>query len=205
MSLPEGWKLSQLKPEQPTTTYADFKKQIINEAGRSLNMPLNIALCDSSGYNYASGRLDHQTYDRSINIERQDLADEVLDRIYFEWLEEYKTRKSLSAKEVEEITDHVWNFSGRDHVDPAKEANADNTRFNNGSLTKAAYYGKRGQDWKREEQQRIREMVAQEILWNEARKEAGLHPAPYPRGEGQRSPEPVDVEEESAKKTEEGD
>ncbi|MCK9571537.1 phage portal protein, partial [Candidatus Pacearchaeota archaeon] len=75
LSLPEGWKLSQLKAEQPTTTYSEFKRQIINEAGRSLNMPLNVAMCDSSGYNYASGRLDHQTYDRSINIERQDLAD----------------------------------------------------------------------------------------------------------------------------------
>jgi len=203
MSLPEGWDLTQLKSEHPSTTYETFKRQIINEAGRSLNMPLNIAMCDSSGYNYASGRLDHQTYDRSINIERQDLIDEVLDRIYDAWLDEYSARRSLSREQLAEISDHVWNFSGRDHVDPAKEANADNTRFNNGSLTKAAYYGKRGQDWKREEKQRIREMVTQEVLWNEARQEAKLPPAPYPRGDSQQAAEPVDVEEEIDKKLEE--
>lgn len=192
MSLPEGWKLSQLKPEQPTTTYAEFKKQIINEAGRPLNMPLNVATCDSSGYNYASGRLDHQTYDRSINIERAELRGDMLDRIYTAWLEEYSASTSLTREELEEITDHTWNFSGRDHVDPAKEASADNTRFNNGSLTKADYFSKRGRDWKREEKQRIGEMITQEVMWDQARKDAGLEPAPYPRNINQ---EPIQQEQ----------
>jgi capsid protein len=195
LSLPEGWKLSQLKAEQPTTTYSEFKRQIINEAGRSLNMPLNVAMCDSSGYNYASGRLDHQTYDRSINIERQDLADAVLDRIYDEWLAEYAARKSLGRDQVAEISDHTWNFSGRDHVDPAKEASADDKRFANGSLTKSAYYAKRGQDWKREEKQRIRELVTQELEWNAAREAAGLPPAPYPGLANQKAPEQATTED----------
>ena len=64
ISLPEGWKASQLKAEQPTSTHADFVKTKIREASRALSMPLNVALGDSSGYNYASGRLDHQTYRR---------------------------------------------------------------------------------------------------------------------------------------------
>lgn len=196
MSLPEGWKLSQLKPEQPTTTYAEFKKQIINEAGRPLNMPLNVATCDSSGYNYASGRLDHQTYDRSINIERAELRGDMLDRIYTAWLEEYSASTSLTREELEEITDHTWNFSGRDHVDPAKEASADNTRFNNGSLTKADYFSKRGRDWKREEKQRIAEMITQEVMWDRARKDAGLEPAPYPRNINQ---EPIQQQQSQTK------
>ena len=60
--LPGGWKLSQIQAEQPATTYGEFKKEILNEIARCLNMPFNVACGNSSGYNYASGRLDHQTY-----------------------------------------------------------------------------------------------------------------------------------------------
>ncbi|OHB60789.1 MAG: hypothetical protein A2Y12_16095 [Planctomycetes bacterium GWF2_42_9] len=64
-TLPDGWKLGQIEAHQPTTTYGEFKNQILNEIARCLNMPFNIAACNSSGYNYASGRLDHQTYYKS--------------------------------------------------------------------------------------------------------------------------------------------
>ena len=70
-TLPDGWKLGQIKAEQPGTSYAEFKREILNEIARCLNMPYNIAAGDSSDYNYASGRLDHQTYYRAIRIEQQ--------------------------------------------------------------------------------------------------------------------------------------
>jgi len=59
VTMPGGWKMSQLQAEQPATTYAEFKKEILNEIARCLNMPFNVAAGNSSGYNYASGRLDH--------------------------------------------------------------------------------------------------------------------------------------------------
>jgi len=180
VSLPEGWTMEQFKSEQPSTTYEMFKREITTEAARGINMPANVASGDSSRYNYASGRLDHQSYDRAIEVERSDIVSEILDRIYAEWLQEYSTRKSLSREDIALARSHEWHFSGRGHVDPAKEANADNIRFGNGSLTKAAYYGKQGKDWKREDQQWIRERILSEVAWNEARKVAGLDPAPYP-------------------------
>ena len=39
-----------------------------------------ISAGNSSGYNYASGRLDHQTYFKSIRVEQEHLACVVLDR-----------------------------------------------------------------------------------------------------------------------------
>ena len=60
--LPGGWKLGQVQAQQPATGYGEFKKEILNEIARCLNMPFNVACGNSSGYNYASGRLDHQTY-----------------------------------------------------------------------------------------------------------------------------------------------
>ena len=194
VSLPEGWTMSQMKAEQPTTTYAMFKSEIIKEMARCLSMPFNVAGGDSSGYNYASGRLDHQTYDRAIDVERVDVTADVLDPIYAEWLAEYATRKSLSKADIKLAQSHEWYFSGRGHVDPKKEADADNTRLKNKSLTYSSYYAKQGKDWKREDQQWIRERVDSELRWNEARKAAKLDPAPYPLSEGA---EVVDVEDDN--------
>jgi hypothetical protein len=36
-------------------------------------MPFNVAAGNSSGYNYASGRLDHQTYFKAIRVEQAQL------------------------------------------------------------------------------------------------------------------------------------
>jgi len=85
---PEGWEPIQIKAEQPTTSYAEFKHELLNEIARCLNMPFNIAACNSSGYNYSSGRLDHQTYYKSIRVEQDHCEDVVLDRILYMWLAE---------------------------------------------------------------------------------------------------------------------
>jgi len=184
ISLPEGWTLSQLKAEQPTTTYGMFKREIINEMARPLSMPFNVAACDSSSYNYASGRLDHQTYDRSIEVERAEIRLAILDRIYAAWLAEYSAIAGLPQAQVDALRDHEWHFSGRGHVDPGKEASADQTRLANGTLTRARYWAKHGADWKREDGQWIKEMIERETMWNEARKAAGLPPAPMPSAPG---------------------
>lgn len=183
VSLPEGWKLAQLKAEQPTTTYDMFKSEIITEAGRCVSMPSNVISGNSSDYNYASGRLDYQTYDRGIEVERSDFRHAVLDRIYAAWLAEYRVVAGLNNAQVAELEDHDWLYAGRGHVDPGKEANADNIRLLNGTLTRARLCGKQGNDWKREGAQWIKERIELEKAWNESRKEAGLEPAPYP-GDG---------------------
>jgi len=88
VTMPGGWKMSQLQAEQPATTYAEFKKEILNEIARCLNMPFNVAAGNSSGYNYASGRLDHQTYFKAIRVKQVHLEAVVLDRILAAWLDE---------------------------------------------------------------------------------------------------------------------
>ena len=97
MTMPGGWKMSQIEPMQPATTYAEFKKEILNEIARCLNMPFNIAAGNSSGYNYASGRLDHQTYFKSIRVDQSFTASRVLDRVLVAWLREYAVLPGTSA------------------------------------------------------------------------------------------------------------
>ena len=81
----------QLKPRRPSSggsTCAEFTHEILNEIARCLNMPFNVAAGNSSGYNYASGRLDHQTYFKAIRVKQVHLEAVVLDRILAAWLDE---------------------------------------------------------------------------------------------------------------------
>lgn len=51
LTTPDGFKLSQLKAEQPVTTYDMFKREILNEIARCMNMPFNVAAGNSTGRN----------------------------------------------------------------------------------------------------------------------------------------------------------
>jgi len=158
--LPGGWKLTQLKAEQPVTGYAEFKDAILNEIGRCLNMPSNITAGNSAGYNYASGRLDHQIYYRSVRIEQQHLATTILDRILAAWLDEAALVPGLlpDADTPYGNWEHKWFFDGSEHVDPLKEAAAQGERLSNHTTTLADEYARLGLDWETQLRQRAREV-----------------------------------------------
>lgn len=155
--LPDGWRLGQLEAQQPTTTYGEFKREILNEIARCLNMPYNIAACNSSGYNYASGRLDHQTYYKSIHVEQSHCETVVLDRILAAWLAEAVKVFGIAMDESVDAS-HQWFWDGHEHVDPAKEANAQATRLANNTTTLATEYARQGKDWETELRQRAKEV-----------------------------------------------
>jgi lambda family phage portal protein len=166
LTLPGGWKMNQVHPEQPATTYVEFVREKLNEAARCLNMPRNIALCDSSAYNYASGRLDHQTYFKSIRVEQTQLEDVVLDRVLDAWMREAALVVGLLPASARALdgSPHQWFWDGMEHVDPAKEANAQETRLKNHTTTLASEYAKEGKDWETELRQRAKEVALMKEL-----------------------------------------
>ena len=155
LTMPGGWKMAQVDPKQPVTTYGEFKREILNEISRCLNMPFNIAAGNSSGYNYASGRLDHQTYYKALKVDRSHIETAVLDRILEAWLTEWR----LVRKRQVDCCDcaHVWFWDGQEHVDPQKEANAQAVRLQSRTTTLAAEYARQGKDWETELRQIARE------------------------------------------------
>ena len=155
--LPDGWKLGQIKAEQPGTTYSEFKKELLNEIARCLNMPFNIAAGNSSGYNYASGRLDHQTYYKSIRVEQADCDSVVLDPLFAAWLEEAQLVGEFQFLRGLGELPHQWFWDGTEHVDPAKEARAQGMRLANHTTTLATEYARQGKDWETELRQRAKE------------------------------------------------
>jgi capsid protein len=157
LTMPGGWKMSQLNPAHPASTYAEFKHEILNEIARCLSLPYNIAACNSSGYNYSSGRLDHQTYYKSIQVFQDWFASRVLNRILKAWLLEYCLQQSEVLNMVYDQRLHTWFWDGMEHVDPSKEANAQQTRLENMTTNLAIEYARQGRDWESELRQVARE------------------------------------------------
>jgi lambda family phage portal protein len=190
---PEGWEPSQIKAEQPATTYDMFKREILNEIARCLNMPFNIAAGNSSGYNYASGRLDHQAFFKAIRIDQAYLADVVLDRILKAWIDEAVLIEGYLPQSVRTLDaefPHQWFWDGFEHVDPAKEASAQATRLQSNTTTLAAEFAKAGLDWENEIRQRAREVALM--------RELGLSQAP---GSEPQAPDAVDESEDEEEET----
>ena len=166
VTMPGGWRMEQLRSEQPSTGYGEFKHEILNEIARCLNMPYNVAAGNSSGYNYASGRLDHQTYFKSIRVEQAHLEAVVLDRVLAAWFDEAALIPGLLPPDLGPFADwpHQWFWDGHEHVDPAKEANAQATRLANLTTTLADEYARRGLDWEVQLRQRAKEVALMQSL-----------------------------------------
>ena len=122
MVAPEGWEPRQIKAEQPTNTHEQFVRQILREISRCLSMPYNVAAGDSSEYNYASGRLDHQVYHRQRAIDRKRIERD-LDRLWNEWWLE-RQAADMPLPDSGRINGWRWTWDEPEHVDPLKEAQA---------------------------------------------------------------------------------
>ena len=152
LTMPVGWNVKQLKSEQPTTAYADFKRAILNEVARALELPYNIAAGDSSDYNYASGRLDSQSFMKTVVIAQRRLERIVLNRLFATWLQEMVLEIGLvpPGAGASNGLKHQWFWDGLQHVDPAKEAKAQAQRLASLTTTLSAEYAAQGKDWEDE-------------------------------------------------------
>lgn len=179
-TLPAGWAMNQLRAEQPTTTYPQFKAEILNEIARCLNIPYNIAAGNSSGYNYSSGRLDHQTYYKSLRVDQAQIERTVLNHILRAWIAEAQLATDLIPPDINEFP-HQWFWDGAEHVDPQKEADAQGTRLTNRTTTYAREFARQGLDW----EVQFRQIAAEQALM----KELGIAP-PSPSGTPAANPNP---------------
>jgi lambda family phage portal protein len=196
MTLPREWKAQQLKAEQPTTSYRDFVRQVLCEIARSLEMPKAIALLDASEHNYSSARVDYQRYARAIEVERSIFEARVLRPLFAAWLNEAVLIDGLVPQQFRTL-DRVpitWIWPGFEHVDPLKEAQAQETRLRNNTTTLAAEYSKGGRDWETELELRAREL--QKIAELEQRYSVKLSGSTAPAAAPEPEPDTEDAPDE---------
>lgn len=153
-ALPQGYDAFQPKAEQPTATHADFSKSLINEQARPKSMPYNKAACDSSSYNYASGRLDHQTYYGQLDVDRDDCNDLVLDPIFTVWFEYAVVAYGWLGGDPAAINMdgvlHEWDWPKHQVADIEAEASATDKRLKNGTASLASVHSDCGMDYEDE-------------------------------------------------------
>lgn len=153
-ALPEGWGMEQLKAEHPTATYEAFHRQLVNEQARCKNMPYNVAACDSASYNYASGRLDHQTYYGSLDSDREDGNDMVLDRLFGIWFKSAVREFNWFGGDAELVNlsnlYHSWDWPKHGVADVESEANANQTKLKSGATNLSKLYSESGEDFEDE-------------------------------------------------------
>lgn len=141
-ALPAGHDAFQPKAEQPTAGHAEFSKSLINEQARPKSMPYNKAACDSSSYNYASGRLDHQTYYGHLNVDRDDCDDCVLDPMFSVWFDYAVVAYGWLGGNPDAISAaakaHLWDWPKHPVADIGTEADASDKKLKNGTASIAS-------------------------------------------------------------------
>lgn len=203
LTLPSGWELGQFDPRQPTSSYKEFKSELLTEAGRSVNASRNESTGSSAEYNYSSGRLDHLPKQRGVKIDRDRLRLTALNRIFRAWHAEAALRAKAEGYLPADLPpidqwDWSWQWDGFDSIDRQKDAQADDIELANGTKTLGDVLAEDGRDWEEHLRSRARQLATAAKL--EA--EYGLKPGTlYPAAKAtspQPAPEPADAEPQAA-------
>ena len=153
-TMPFGWKGHQMAAEHPNSTFEAFHKTLINEQARPKSMPFNKAACDSSSYNYASGRLDHQTYYAALDVDREDGTDLVLDPLFDLWMRDAIETFGWLGGNPDALSPaafaHSWDWPKHQAADLGTEANANATKLKTGELSLSRLYAANGEDFEDE-------------------------------------------------------
>jgi lambda family phage portal protein len=176
LTMPKGWDITQLRAEQPSGTYAEFRREIIGEIGRVLMEPFIVAYGSSQDSSYASGRLDWQDFLRSVQILQGDfLEPTLLDPVFDAWLPEAILLKQVLPIPGGLLTPpRAWFWQLPQHVDPAKEASAQTARLQNLTTTLEIEWSKVGLNW-RDQLEKIAAANAEMQRLNEKHKLAGAY------------------------------
>lgn len=141
-SLPPGYEASQIKAEQPGTSYLEHRSARMAELGRPVGMPLMMIQLDSSAHNYSSARFDGQVYQRGIKAVQGWTARRTLLRLV-----NLIVRDGVLAGQVKPYAKNYkveWTWPSMPHVDPAKEQAADHGAMEDGTQLVSQTLAKNG-------------------------------------------------------------
>lgn len=157
-AMPAGYTAKQMQPQHPGSEYSPFKRELCGEIGRCECVSLNVVLGDSSQSNFASGTLDHTIYFKPRQIEREELAITVLDRLFAGWLEEAALIEPGAGlppylpqplRQAGAAISHSWHWDSNELGDPLKLAISKKTLLAAGLTTIPELYAQRNQDWRK--------------------------------------------------------
>lgn len=139
---PPGWKPMQMKPEQPTINYVEYRSDRMREIGRPFGMPLMMIRLGSEQHNFSSARFDNEIYKRGVRRIRRWLERRALNSFVYEIKREAELFAAANDKWIYAAalrnppTDFDFSFVWQPltAVDAEKDATDEETRMRNGTL-----------------------------------------------------------------------
>lgn len=161
---PAGYDPVQIKGEHPNATFDTFDKALVREQARPTGLTYGKAVGDHSGYNFASGRLDSLIQSASIDVEREDGNDLVLDPLFDAWFSESVMAFGWLGGDPRVIASggraHTWDWPELPVADQKAQAIANEKNLASGSTTLPRVYACAGYDFSEEMQTLIDQTVA---------------------------------------------
>jgi lambda family phage portal protein len=155
-TIPPGWKTAQMKAEQPTTVYSQFRGEKLRELGRPVGMPLMMVALDSSKHNFSSANLDTRNYGRSVVSRQGRISRTVLNRLVGIVAREAELAKATPKRPAD--VRYVWTWPVPPSSDPGKQADADARELANGSISLTEVCSRQGRDFDQVLASRSKEM-----------------------------------------------
>jgi len=134
-TFPRGWKAGQIRPEHPSTSFAEFSAEVMRQIARPVSMPLLRARCDASGANYTSGRMDVLCYWREVETREAELETRKCDRCLAEVQREAELRGLTPPAPPRWWA--AWGWAKAPVIDDYKAAQATKLRIETGTSSLA--------------------------------------------------------------------
>jgi lambda family phage portal protein len=148
--LPPGWKPFTYTATQPPVQYPEYRAERLRELGRPVGMPLLIVRLDASKHNYSSARLDTQCYRRAVGgVQRWISGSERNTGVLSSLVDVIATEARFSVPDLRarpESVIYAWTWPAMPHVDPQKEAQAEEISLANATETLTDVLASRGKD-----------------------------------------------------------
>lgn len=160
-----GEKLNFMPSNHPGPNYAEFEKSTLRHLAAALGISYEQLARDYSETNYSGARAGMIEAWKFFTSRRKQIAGRFASNIYALWLEEAIDRGDIeippSAPDFYEAktawTRCDWIGPGKGHIDPLREAKADQLEMEMGTLTLEQACAERGYDWEEVLEQKARE------------------------------------------------
>ena len=160
-----GEKPHVLKSDRPSNTFDGFVETILRSIGASIGLPYEVVAKDFSKTNYSSARAALLEAWRVYMLHRKWLERHFCQPVYELVLEEAWLRGELQLPQggpdfyeaMAEYCNATWIGPPRGHVDPEKEAKANQLLLKENVLTLADWSAEMGHDWESQVEQRSEE------------------------------------------------
>lgn len=161
---PPGWKPMQIKAEQPTTNYPQYRTERHRDLGRPRAMPAMVVRLDSSSHNFSSARFDAQMYGR-VNAATQHMMARIGLNPMVRTVETELLRagaagdsRGITARRPRRVKfEWGWPPALYRAADPVKEAKGQAERLRNRTTTLADELAAEGRNFERHIEQLVRE------------------------------------------------